>query len=95
MVKSSKGLRTKARRKLRRGLRQKFKSAEFLQEFKAGDKVIIRVEPASQSNLPHLRVKGKIGEVVEKRGRSYVIRLRVGKTIKQFITRAEHLKIHG
>jgi len=98
MVRSSKGFRAGTRKKMKRGLRQKFKSNQFLQEFKAGDKVIIKTEPSSQDSIPHSRLKGKIGEVIGKRGRAYVVKVGVKKgarATKQVITRPEHLRIHG
>jgi len=95
MVKPSKGLRRNARSRLKRGLRQKFTSGKFMQEFKAGDKVIIKIEPSSQASIPHLRTKGKIGDVIGKRGKSYAVKIRLGGSTREVITKPEHLKLHA
>ncbi len=94
-MKSSKGFRTGTRRQLKKRFREKFKSNQFLQEFKPKDKVVIKIEPSSQKGLPHPRINGKIGEVISKRGSAYIIKVRTGKKIKQVISRPEHLKLHG
>ena len=94
MVRSSKGFRAGTRRKLKGRLRQKFKPGGFLQEFKPGDKVIIKIEPSSQGSIPHSRMRGKIGEIVEKLGRAYMVRFKVGKVTKKLIAKPEHLRIH-
>jgi large subunit ribosomal protein L21e len=95
MVKTSKGLKSRTRKKLKRGLRHKFKPSIFLQEFKSGDKVVINAEPSSQSSIPHTRTRGKIGEIVSRRGSSYIIKVKIGNSTKQVITKPEHIKIHG
>lgn len=42
--------------------------------------------------MPHKRFHGKIGLIVEKRGRGYVVDVPQGEAIKQIIVRSEHLE---
>lgn len=91
MAKASKGLRAGTRRKLKAGVRAKFKPEKFLKEFKPGDKVIISPDPSVQKGLPYPRFKGMAGIVEARRGNAYMVRVRAGKD-KTVIARAEHLK---
>jgi len=95
MVKSSKGFRTGTRRRMKKGFKQKFKSNTFLQEFKPGNKVVIKIDSSSPKSSPHPRMKGRIGEVKGKRGQAYVVRFKVGNVTKEVITKPEHLKLHS
>jgi large subunit ribosomal protein L21e len=42
--------------------------------------------------MPHKRFHGKIGVIVRKQGRGYVITVPQGNSIKEIITRAEHIQ---
>jgi len=53
---------------------------------------MILPEPASQRGMPFPRYKGKVGVVVGRRGRSYLVELVDGKKKKTIISRPEHLK---
>jgi len=92
MTRASKGLRTGTRNKLKGKLRQKFTAGIFMQEFKPGDKIIINPLPSSQKGVPHLRMLGEGGEVVEKRGGSYIVKVKLGNATRRFAVRPEHLK---
>lgn len=92
MAKSSGGFRTGTRRKLKRKHREKFTVEKSLQEFKEGDKVIINIDSSSQKSMPHYRYQGKVGTVKEKRGRGYVIDIRLGNKPMEITTKPEHLK---
>ncbi|RLJ09949.1 MAG: 50S ribosomal protein L21e [Candidatus Aenigmatarchaeota archaeon] len=92
MTTFGKGLRKRTRRKLRKKLREKFTVTRFLQEFKKDERVVIEHEPSSQKGMPHPRFKGLIGVIAEKRGRAYVVNVKVGNKIKKIIARPEHLK---
>lgn len=37
--------------------------------------MLISIEPSVQKGSPHRRYHGKIGEIVEKRGRGYVVKI--------------------
>jgi large subunit ribosomal protein L21e len=92
MVRASRGFRSGTRRKLSKNFREKFKPSTFLREFLPEDRVLIHQDPSSQKGMPHMRFRGKIGEVLEKRGESYVISVKLGKKGMKVISRPEHLR---
>jgi len=92
MVKKSQGFRIKTRKKLQREARYRTPITKFLQEFEVGQKVAIVQEPSSFKGMPFSRFKGIVGEIIEKRGRAYVVKVKVGGKIKKVISRPEHLK---
>jgi len=93
MVKKSQGFRIKTRKKLQREARYRAPITKFLQEFEIGQKVAIVQEPSSFKGMPFSRFKGMVGEIIEKRGRAYVVKVKVGGKIKKVISRPEHLKL--
>lgn len=93
MTKKSRGFRTKTRKKLKQQPGYRPAVTKFLEEFKRKQKVIISQEPSSQKGMPHSRFKGKVGKIVGKRGRSYIVEIKDGKKIKKIISRPEHLKV--
>ncbi|MEM5794476.1 MAG: 50S ribosomal protein L21e [Candidatus Aenigmatarchaeota archaeon] len=92
MVKKSRGIRAKTREKLRQKPGYRPAITKFLQEFKEGQKVAILQEPSSHSGMPHPRFKGRIGKVIGKRGKSYIVEITDGNKVKKIISRPEHLK---
>jgi len=78
-------LKKKTREKGKLGL------SKLLHEYKPGDRVIIKIDPSVHKGMPHRRYHGRIGVIKEKRGRSYVIDVTQGNTVKQIIARPEHL----
>ena len=80
----------------KRGTRQKLKAREkmtinrYLNGFEIGERVSVSLCPSS--NFPHPRFQGKTGEVIEKVGKSYKVRLSdMGRT-KHITIKPEHLK---
>ncbi len=65
--------------------------SRLMYEYKVGDYVIIDVNPTFIKTAPHRRYQGKVGRVIERRGRAYVLEVRVGGKIKKIITTPEHL----
>ena len=92
MTTSGRGPRSGTRRKLSASKRKKFKVEPFLQEFKAGEKVVIKQDPSSHGGMPHIRFRGKVCEVRSRRGSAYVLCLRVGRSEREIIAGPEHLK---
>lgn len=92
MAKKSQGFRVKTRKKLSREARYRPTITKLLQKFEIGDKVIIEQEPTSFKGMPFSRFKGMVGEVIEKRGKAYVVKVKVGNKEKKVISRPEHLK---
>ena len=87
-----KGYRARTRKKLRKKLREKFTVTRYVQTFQINERVVIDPDPFSQKGLPHVRYKGKIGVVKEKRGRAYVVGVKIGKKEMKIIARPEHLR---
>lgn len=92
MVQKSKGHRRKTRKLLRRKIREKASVTKFLQEFKIGSKVLIKPTVSSNKGRPYKRFFGKSGVVIDKRGKSYIIKIREGGKEKKIISRPEHLR---
>lgn len=91
MVKSSRGLRTGTRRKLKRGLRDKFTVTPYLREFNENDRVTVMPNSSSDKGMPHIRFKGAAGIVKGKRGTAYNVEVKIGDKKKTIITKPEHL----
>ena len=90
MVRKSRGIRAKTRKKLAQKPGYRPPITKFLQEFKEGQKVVISPEPSSRSGMPHHRLKGRIGKIVGKRGKSYIVEITDGNKVKSIISRPEH-----
>jgi large subunit ribosomal protein L21e len=93
-MRGSKGYYTGARRLLTKKPREKGrpKIGKLLIEYETGSQVIIKMDSSVQKSLPHKRFHGKIGKVVEKRGRGYMVSVSDGNAIKNIIVRSEHLE---
>jgi len=66
----------------------------LLHEYAQGERVSIHVNPSVHKGMPHRRFHGKIGTILEKRGRAYVVMLRDGNLVKKVITLPDHIKIY-
>lgn len=64
----------------------------ILRVYQPGEKVVIDINPSIHKGMPHKRFHGKVGVVVEKRGRAYVLKVGVGGKDKIVIARPEHLR---
>jgi len=92
MVQKSKGRRKRTRNLLRAKVRERLPITRYLQEFKVGSKVVIKPNPSSHKGMPFKRFFGRTGTVIDKRGKSYIIKIKDGKKEKNIISRPEHLK---
>ncbi|MBI2547631.1 MAG: 50S ribosomal protein L21e [Candidatus Aenigmarchaeota archaeon] len=92
MVRKSKGFRTSTRNKLRQLPSVRPTITKFLREFDVGQSVAIEMEPSSHKGMPYSKFKGLSGKIIEKRGESYIVAIRVGDMMKKIISRPEHLK---
>ena len=92
MTKKSRGFRHGTRHRLATSRSHRLAITKYLQKFKIGDKVVIYQNPASQDGMPFPRFKGRTAEVVESRGRGYVVEVRDGSKRKFIISSPEHLK---
>jgi large subunit ribosomal protein L21e len=86
-------MRKKSRDKLSRTVRTRGKSSvvKAIQEFDAGAKVHVIIDPSIHKGMPHPRFHGKTGEVIGKRGRAFVLKVTDGDATKTLITLPEHL----
>ena len=93
-MRGSKGYYAGTRSLLRKPTRQKGKPkiSKILHEYQPGTQVIIRMDSSVQKSMPHKRFHGKIGTVVEKRGRGYVLSVPQGNSVKEIIVRSEHIE---
>ena len=93
-MKGSKGYYSGTRSLLKKPTREKGKLniSKILHDYEIGSQVIIKMNSTVQKSMPHKRFHGKIGIIREKRGRGYVISVPQGNTIKEIITRSEHLE---
>jgi large subunit ribosomal protein L21e len=96
-VGKSKGYRARTRALLSKKPREKGKLClgKLLQNYQLGNKVCIKIDPSVHKGMPHKRFHGKIGEIVGKRGRSYIVEVKFGRETKNVIVRPEHLKSYG
>ncbi len=89
----SKGIRRKSREVLKKKPREKGMQplGRMLYKYNGGDKVVVKIDSSIHKGMPHPRYNGKIGIVVEQRGKAYVIELRDFERTRELIVRPEHL----
>ena len=95
MVKPPKGFRHRTRKLLRKHIRERGAVPPLsllMYEYKPGDKVYIIINPSVMKGMPHRRYHGKVGTVVGKRGKAYIVQVRVGSKVKTLFVRPEHLR---
>ncbi|MDH5201070.1 MAG: 50S ribosomal protein L21e [Candidatus Bathyarchaeota archaeon] len=90
----SKGLRRKSRSVLTKRARERGKLglSRLLAEYEVGEKVIINIDSGIHRGMPHKRFQGKVGTVVEKRGKAYILDIPQRKTSKFVIAGPEHVR---
>jgi len=95
-MKKSKGYRAQTRSLLKRKPRERGKSglSKILYDYKQGDRVVIKTDPSVHKGMPHRRYHGKIGVINDRRGKSYVIKVKQGDAVKEIIVRPEHINPH-
>jgi large subunit ribosomal protein L21e len=93
-MKKSKGYRSATRHLLRKQPREhgKIRLSKLLHEYQPGTNVVVKIDSSVQKGMPHRRYHGKVGTVVNKRGRSYVLSVSQGDAVKEIIVRPEHLE---
>ena len=93
-MRGSKGYYTGTRSLLRKPTRAKGKPhiGKVLQDYTPGSQVIIKMDSSTQKSMPHKRFHGKVGQIIEKRGRGYVISVPQGEARKTIIIRVEHME---
>ncbi len=93
----SKGYRCRTRRLLAKRPREhgKMRLSKLIHEYSPGNHVVVMIDSGVHKGMPHKRYQGKIGTVVGKRGRSYIINISQGNAVKEIIVRPEHLEPYG
>ena len=68
----------------------KIKLSSYFQKLKEGDKVSVIKELATQPSFPNF-IQGRTGIIEGKRGRNYIVKMKIGQD-KRFIIHPVHLK---
>jgi len=94
MAKRVGGFRRKTRSKLKKSVRDRGKIVikNYFQDFKPGDRVLLKAEPAFQKAMYFPRFHARSGIVEGKRGRCYEIVIRDGDKRKLLIVHPVHLR---
>ena len=94
MGRRAKGFRRKTRSLLTKEPRERGKTGltKILHEYMDGEKVVVKIDPSVHKGMPHRRFQGKIGVIVQKKGRSYAVNVTQGEAEKEIIVRPEHLE---
>ncbi len=97
MGKRSKGFRSNTRRLLKKKVRESGKVglSRLLYNYDINEKVKVIIDPAIHKGMPHKRFHGLVGNVLGKKGRSYIIEVPIRGGVKSLIIRPEHLKPLG
>jgi len=66
--------------------------SKLLYEYQPGARVVVKIDPSVHKGMPHRRYHGKIGTVIDKRGRSYILSVTQGEAVKEIIVRSEHIE---
>lgn len=87
------GFRRKTRSKLRknRNDRGKISITKYLQEFKQGETVCLKAEPAVQKGMYFPRFHGKHGVIKSKQGKCYLVGIKDKAKEKELIVHPVHL----
>ncbi|QKQ99893.1 50S ribosomal protein L21e [Metallosphaera tengchongensis] len=96
MVKHSRGNRTRSRKLLKKSPRERGgvpSLGKLMVDLSQGQAVIVDINPSIHNGMPHRRYQGRIGTVLNKRGKSYEIKIKLGKKEKTIIVRPEHLRV--
>ncbi len=93
MTHKAKGPRSSTRTLLARRNREKTSVNKRLQEFKIGSKVVIKLDPSEHKGRPFKRFYGKSGIITDKKGESYIVKVKDGNKEKEIIASSVHLRM--
>jgi large subunit ribosomal protein L21e len=93
-MRKSRGYRAGTRRLLKKEPRErgKIRISKLLYEYQPGSRVVIMIDSSIQKGMPHKRYHGKVGTIIDKRGRSFIVSVTQGEATKEIIVRPEHLE---
>lgn len=94
MVRRVGGTRRKSRSKLKKPLRERSKLSlsKYFQTFKAGDKVVLKIEPSVQEGMPPPRFQGNSATVKAKKATCYEVIIKDVNKEKVIVVHPIHLK---
>lgn len=90
----SHGPRHRSRNKLTKKARMRGMPSlgRFLTKFEPGQKVVVKIESSVQKGMPAILYYGRMGTIVKRRGRAYVLKIMDGNKEKALISYPVHLK---
>jgi large subunit ribosomal protein L21e len=91
MVKRSLGKMSK-RTKILGKSAKKLTASQIVKEYQIGQKVVLVPHPSYPKGFFHPKFKGKIGTIIQKKGRGYDIEIFDGNKRKIISTTSEHIK---
>jgi len=93
-MRKSRGYRAGTRRLLKKEPRErgKIRISKLLYEYQPGSRVVIMIDSSIAKGMPHKRYHGKVGTIIDKRGRSFIVSVTQGEATKEIIVRPEHLE---
>ena len=93
-MRKSRGYRAGTRRLLKKEPRErgKIRISKLLYEYQPGSRVVIMIDSSIQKGMPHKRYHGKVGTIIDKRGRSFIVSVTQGEATKEILVRPEHLE---
>ncbi|HEY4675300.1 MAG TPA: 50S ribosomal protein L21e [Candidatus Bathyarchaeia archaeon] len=93
-MRKSKGYRARTRRLLKKNPRErgKIRLSKLLYAYPPGERVVVKIDSSIHKGMPHRRYHGRVGTVVNKQGRSYIVSVSQGDATKEIIVRPEHLE---
>lgn len=65
--------------------------SRLLRTYQPGDRVCVKIDSGTHKGMPHRRFHGRIGVIEGRRGRSYLVNLKIGDKEKSLIVRPEHI----
>jgi len=90
--KKAKGKRAKQRDKMKRKERPTVN--KLLQEIENGAIVKIKINSSVHSGLPHFRYQGLTGKVSGRKGKAYLVDVKLGNQPRELIIHPAHLSQH-
>ena len=69
--------------------------SRLLGTFDVGERVVVDIHPSVQEGRPHRRFNGKVGVIVGRQGRAYVVEVTDGGKKKKLIVAPIHLRRLG
>jgi len=72
--------------------RGKLSLRSYFQQFKQGDRVLLKAEPSYQQGMYYPRYHGRIAVVISKRGTCYEVQVPDGSKKKTFVIHPVHLR---